>query len=197
VQGVAFDPGDPDAFPTEALGVPGLTGGAPGEDGVEAGEEEEIAGGVDGDYGLERDMGGVLGVEGVDDVGVASGDGAELVGVGTGVDAGGHGGVGEAEGAGSQELSAVGWADEKLERTACVGVFFAGDLLRVCELTCRGDVGWGFQDLGGPGVGEGLHLEDRLAVAGAMSFGIGLGACGSGLFSTPAGTEQPAFLSSS
>jgi hypothetical protein len=84
------------------------------------------------------------------------------------VDAGGHGGVGEAEGAGSQELSAVGWADEKLERTACEGVFFAGDLLRVCELTCRGDEGWGFQDLGGPVVGEGLHLEDRLAVAGAI-----------------------------
>ena len=94
----------------------------------------------------------------VDDVGVSTCDGAELVGVGTGVDAGGHGGVGEAEGACGEELPAGGGADEELERTACEGVFFAGDLLRVCELLRGGDQGWTFEDFGGPGVGEFLSV---------------------------------------
>ena len=160
VQGVVFDSGDADALPTEALRLPGFAAGSPCEESVEAGEEEEVVRrvGVDGDDGLERDVGGAVRVEGVDDVGVASGDGAELVGVGAGVDGGGHGGVGEAQGAGGEELASVCGADEELECTSCEGVFFTGDLLRVDELAGGDYEGWGFEYLGVPVLGEGLHF---------------------------------------
>ena len=83
VEGIAFDRGDADSLPTEALGLPCFAIGSPCEQGVEAGEEEKILLGERAgvDYGLEWNVGGVLGVERVDDVGVASGDSAELVGV--------------------------------------------------------------------------------------------------------------------
>ena len=146
VEGVAFDAGDADTLPTEALCVPGFAGGAQGEDGVEAGEEDEVVFGdcADIDDGFERDVSGGLGGEGVDDVRVASGDGAEFVGVRAGVDAGGHAEVGEAESAGGEELASSGGADEELKRASGEGVFFAGDLARVGELACRGDEGRGF-----------------------------------------------------
>jgi len=79
-------------------------------------------------------VGGLLGVDGVDDVGVASCDGAEVVRVGAGIDAGWHGFVGEAEGTGCEEVSAGGWANEELKGASGEGVFFSRDLLGVGEL---------------------------------------------------------------
>ena len=38
----ALMPGDAEAFPAEALGLPGLAIGTPSEDGVEACEEEQL-----------------------------------------------------------------------------------------------------------------------------------------------------------
>ena len=79
-------------------------------------------------------MSGLVGVVGVDDVGVASCEGAEVVRVGAGIDAGWHGFVGEAEGTGCEEVSAGGWVDEELKGASGEGVLFSGDLLGVGEL---------------------------------------------------------------
>jgi hypothetical protein len=73
--------------------------------------------------------GEALGGGGVDEVGVAAGDGADFFGVGCGPEAGGHGGVAEAEGAGGEELLRAGrilwfgfsghhWADQHFECAA-------------------------------------------------------------------------------
>ncbi len=96
--GVGLDAGDADAFPTEAGGLPGEAFPAPRDDGVEADEDEQTVLGEWEDFGdgLEREVGGTLGCGGIDEIGVAAGDGAELAGIGAGEDAGGHGGTGEA-----------------------------------------------------------------------------------------------------
>ena len=80
---------------------------------------------------------------GVDDVGVASCDGAELLRVGAGIDSGGHRLVSETEGAGCEEGSSGDGVDEELECSAGEGVFFSGDLLGVGELAGWGDEGGG------------------------------------------------------
>ena len=100
-------------------------------------------------------MGGLLGVVSVDDVGVASCDGAELLRVGAGINSGGHRLVGEAQGAGCEKCSTGGWADEELQCSACEGVFFSCDLLRVGELAGWRDQGGRLQDFDAPVVEEG------------------------------------------
>ena len=75
-----LDTGDADAFPTEAGSLPGEAFPAPRDDGVEADEDQQALLGEDENFGdgLERDVGGALGRGGVEDVGVAAGDGAEF-----------------------------------------------------------------------------------------------------------------------
>jgi len=153
VECIAFDARDADALPTKALGLPCFAIGSPCDQGVEAGEEEKVLLGERAgvDDGHEGNEGGVLGVQRVNDVGVASGDGAKFVRVGAGVDASGHGGIGKAEGAGGEEVAAACGMDEELERAASESIFFTGNLLWVGELTRRGDERRVFQDFGGPG----------------------------------------------
>lgn len=159
VECVAFDCGDADALPAQALRLPSFAIYSPREDGMEAAEEKEIVGEirVERDYRLQGDVSGVFRVQCVDDVGVASCDGADLIGVGAGMNAVGHRGVSEAESAGGEEAAAACGTYEELESAACECIFFAGNLLRVGELMCGGDEEWSFEDLSGPGVREGSH----------------------------------------
>ncbi len=105
--------------------------------------------------------------EGVDEVGVASGDGAELVGMGAGPEAGGEGGGVKAESAGGEEgrgrgRVSGGRTDEEAESAAGESVFFSGDRARVGEAAGGSDERRSLENLGGPGMREG-EIELRRA----------------------------------
>jgi len=84
---------------------------------MEADEQEQIVLGEDAYFGywLELDVGAVAGLEGVDDVGVAAGDGAHLLRIGAGEDSGGHSWIGEAQSAGCEEGAAGCGVDQQLQ----------------------------------------------------------------------------------
>ena len=156
VECVAFDARDADALPTEPFGLPCFAIGSPCEQSMEAGEEEKVLRWerTRVDYRYEGNVRGALGVQGIDDVGIASGDGADFVGIGAGKDTGGHREIGEAECARGEEVATACRMDEKLECTASESVLFAGDLLRIGELASGSDEWWSFEDLGSPGAGR-------------------------------------------
>ncbi len=159
VQGILFDAGDANALPAEALGVPGLTVRAPGVDGVEACEDEQMVrgDGQDLDDGLERNVGRAFRLQRIDDVGVASSDGAEFIGVGTGEEATRYGRVGEAEGAGGEEGSSRGRTDHEEKCASGERIFFARNLAGVSELAGRCNHWQRFEQVGGPVVREGIR----------------------------------------
>src|SRR5258708_22561722 len=99
---------------------------------MEADEQEQIVLGEDAylGYGLELDVGAVVRLPGVDDVGVAACNGAHLLRIGAGEDSGGHGWIGEAQCAGCEEGAARSRADEEFQSASGERIFFRRDLLR-------------------------------------------------------------------
>jgi len=119
-----------------------------------AGEEEEFVLGKRSDLEDRTvfDLLPLSWVGRIDEIGVASCDGAELGGVGAGPDSGGHGWIGEAEGEGGEEGfgGRVSRADEEFEGSA----FDLFDLSWVDEMAGRGDEWAAFEDGDLPVVGE-------------------------------------------
>ena len=96
---------------------------------------------------LQCDVGATLRLRGVDDVGVAAGDGAHLARIWAGEDAGGHRGIGKPERAGREKRAAARRMDHQLQRASSQRVFFACDLLRIDKLPCGRDQWRRLQDL--------------------------------------------------
>lgn len=152
VKRVAFNAADLDALPTQLAGLPCLTGCVPREDGVEASEEQQamLRDRKNVRDRFECDVRGAVRVQRIDDVGVASRDSAELIGVWAGEDSRGHGWVREAKRTGGEEPRAVRGLDDELKRSASERLFFTVNLLRVNEVSHGSDERRRVQDLDGP-----------------------------------------------
>ena len=117
-------------------------------------------------------MGRALWRSGVQDIGVASGDGAEVARIGATEEASGHCGVGEAEGAGGKKIStgvgigALRGMDEDEQRATGQRGLFSSDRAGIGELARGGDQRWSGENLGapvmGPIIGKALRLMARL-----------------------------------
>ncbi|HEY5381957.1 MAG TPA: 16S rRNA (guanine(966)-N(2))-methyltransferase RsmD, partial [Acidobacteriaceae bacterium] len=145
-----------DALPAEAGGFPEQACRAEGGYGVEAGEQDEIGFGCGENLhdGTQRKVKALLGGARVDEVGVPSGDGEQVVRARTGPHTRGQRGVAEAERAGGEKAASAGRFDEQQKSAARERVLFAGDALRPDDLACGSDERRGVQNLCGPCCGE-------------------------------------------
>ena len=135
-------------------------------------DEEEQAGegrGADFKHWAVGDHGEAIGGGGVDQVGVAAGDGADFIGIGCGPEAGSSGGIAEAEGAGGKELlrGLLFRVDHDFESSA----FYLFGVAGIDEVTSGENGGAGGKYPGLPAMGK-AEVDNR--TGGRGSHGLAL-----------------------
>lgn len=125
---VAADLRQAETFGREAGRLPGEAVDAPGEEGLMAGKEQEtvLRKGPDFEHGLEAEVGARPRIARIDYVGIAAGDGAELIRVGAAPEAGGGSRIGKSKGKGGEKGRVGRWPDQQLESAALHLFGFAG-----------------------------------------------------------------------